>query len=94
MGRLSITRRDGAAGKFRNQELLQVAYTNARRMVASPPSNACNWEDLQFHLAPVISRNRLHQADRDLRATGAATLDVDEGIVDEVWLQSFVLSSD
>ncbi len=94
MGKLSIARRDAATGKFRNQELLQVAYTDAKGSVALPASNACNWEDLQFHLAPVISRNRLHQADRELRAAGTAMVDVDEGIVDEVWLRSFVLSSE
>lgn len=94
MGKLSIARRDTAAGKFRNQELLQVSYTDAKGSVALPASNACDWEDFQFHLAPVISRNRLHQADRELRANGATVVDVDEGIVDEVWLQSFVLSSE
>ena len=42
----------------------------------------------------MISRARLHQADRDLRATGRAEVEVDGSLVDEVWLKSFVLTKD
>jgi hypothetical protein len=94
MTKLSITRRPGAAGKFRNQEPLEVAYADAKGLAALPPSHACHWEDFQFHLATVISRARLHQADRDLRATGRAEVEVDGSLVDEVWLKSFVLTKD
>jgi hypothetical protein len=94
MARLSIMRRDGATGKFRNQEPLQVAFTDAKGLVALPASHACSWEDFQFHLATVTTRNRLHQADRDLRAGGRAEVEVDDGLVDEAWLKSFVLTED
>ncbi len=93
MAKLTIMRREAAEGKFRNQEPLAVAFADSKGAVTLPASNACDWDDFQFHLATVIPRNRLHQADRDLRAAGQAIIDVDGHIVDEVWLKSFVLTS-
>ena len=93
MAKLTISRRSGAEGKFRNQEPLEVAFADAKGLVRLPAQNACNWEELEFHLATVISRNRLHQADRELRAQGSTVVQVEDSLVDEVWLASFVLTA-
>jgi hypothetical protein len=93
MATLSIMRRKAAEGKFRNQEPLEVAFADRDGEVMLPTNNACDWEEFQFHLATVIPRARLHQADRELRAKGATTVEVDDSLIDEVWLKSFVLTA-
>ena len=91
MGKMIVSRRSGATGRLRNSELLAVTVTDSAGDVLAENANACGWDDFLFHLGPVTPRLRLHQADRDLRATGTALLEVDDGVVDAAWVKSFLL---
>ena len=93
MGTLVISRREASTGKLRIAEPLAVLLMNRTGEVVIPASNAASWEDFLFHLGPVIARDRLHQADRDLRAHGTASVEIDDRIVDELWVQSFLLAA-
>ncbi|HEY0758553.1 MAG TPA: hypothetical protein VGD59_04770 [Acidisarcina sp.] len=94
MGKMLIKRRAGALGKMSNSEPLLVSVVSQEGQVVSPEANACGWEDFLFHLGPVTPRLRLHQADRDLRRAGEATLVVDDSVVDEAWIKSFLQTLD
>lgn len=92
MGKMVIARRVGAAGKMRNSEPLMVSLIDRAGGVVVARANACNWDDFLFHLGPVVPRLQLHQADRELRAHGVATLHVNDSVVDEAWIKSFLLT--
>ncbi len=94
MGRMVVARRANAEGKLRNSEPLCGRVSDGRGIEIVPTANACSWEDFLFHLGPVTPRTRLHQADRDLRAHSTATLDIDDNVVDEPWIKSFLLTED
>jgi hypothetical protein len=94
MGKVTISRRDGAAGKMSNSEALKVSLVDRAGGEIVAGANACSWEDFLFHLGPVVPRLQLHQADRELRARGAATLHVNDSVVDEAWIKSFLLTAD
>jgi hypothetical protein len=77
---------------MRNSESLMVSLTGRDGEEVVAGANACSWDDFLFHLGPVVPRLQLHQADRELRARGAATLAVNDRVVDEVWIKSFLLT--
>ncbi len=87
-----ISRRAGAAGKLRNTEPLTISVVDQTEATTVSDANACSWEDFLFHLGPVTPRAQLHQADRDLRATGRAIVEVNDNVVDEAWIKSFLLT--
>ena len=94
MGKLLISRRAGADGKLRNTERLALSFTDASGTMVFSSHNACSWEDFLFHLGPVTPRMLLHEADRGLRRAGSAALAVNDSVVDEAWIKSFLLTSD
>ena len=94
MGKMLISRRPGSTGKLKNSEPLRVSATGAAEDALATDAKACTWEDFLFHLGPVTPRLALHRADRDLRATGKALLIVDDGVVDQAWIKSFLLTPD
>jgi hypothetical protein len=94
MAKMTVARRPGAAGKMRNTEPLMISVVDHAGEVIVSGANACRWEDFLFHLGPVTPRAQLHQADRDLRATGTAALIIDDRTVDEAWIKSFLLTED
>lgn len=91
MGKMVVSRRPDSTGKLRNTELLMVSMNDQTGTILATKANACSWNDFLFHLGPVTPRTVLYQADRDLRRQGTAAFSVDDGVVDEAWLKSFLL---